>query len=213
MAYIFMDESGDLGFNFQKKATSKYFVITLLFANSKRPLEKVVKKTFLNLPKKVQQNHSGCLHATKEKPATRIKLLNLLNQLDLSIISIYLNKKKVYTNLKDEKHVLYNYVTNILLDRVYTKKLIPTTEPIALIASQRETNRFLNSNFKRYLETQIENNHKIKISVTVSPSHSEKGLQAVDFACWAVYRRIEKGDDSYSNLIREKIIEEKPLFP
>ena len=26
MAYIFMDESGDLGFNFKKKKTSKYFV-------------------------------------------------------------------------------------------------------------------------------------------------------------------------------------------
>ena len=208
-----MDESGDLGFDFQKKATSKYFVITLLFTTSKRPLEKVVKKTFLNLPKKVIKGHPGCLHATKEKPTTRIKLLSLLNRLDLSIITIYLNKQKVYTNLHDEKHVLYNYVTNILLDRVYTKKLIPTSDPIELIASQRETNKFLNSNFKQYLETQIENNHKIKISVTVSPSHSEKGLQAVDFACWAIYRRIEKGDDSYSNLIREKIIEEKPLFP
>ena len=36
-------------------------------------------------------------------------------------MSIYLNKKKVFTKLHDEKHVLYNYVTNILIDRVYTK--------------------------------------------------------------------------------------------
>ena len=29
MAYIFLDESGDLGFDFSKKNTSKVFIITL----------------------------------------------------------------------------------------------------------------------------------------------------------------------------------------
>jgi len=29
---------------------------------------------------------------------------------DSPIMAIYLNKKKVYTKLQDEKHVLYNYV-------------------------------------------------------------------------------------------------------
>ncbi len=213
MAYIFMDESGDLGFDFRKKRTSKYFVVTLLFARLKRPIEKVVKKTFKGLPQKVQKTHSGCLHATKEKPITRTKLLKLLNEQDLAIITIYLNKKKVYTKLRDEKHVLYNYVTNILLDRLYTKKLIPINEQIHLVASQRETNKFLNQNFKEYLENQVKNNHKLNISVSIQPSHSDKCLQAVDFACWAIYRKIEYHDDSYSHIIKRKIIEENPLFP
>ncbi len=33
MPYIFMDESGDLGFDFDKSGTTNYFVITLLFAD------------------------------------------------------------------------------------------------------------------------------------------------------------------------------------
>ncbi|QQS38820.1 DUF3800 domain-containing protein [Candidatus Woesebacteria bacterium] len=213
MAYVFIDESGDLGFNFQKKGTSSYFVITLLFSSTKRSVEKVVKKTFRSLPAKVQQKHTGCLHAVNEKPKTRIKLLSLLNKQDISIVTIYLNKKKVYTRLQDEKHVLYNYVTNILLDRVYSKKLIPTKGQIQLIASQRETNKFLNANFKQYLENQAKNNHKLNITIEIRPSHSEKGLQAVDFACWAIYRKIERGDSSYINIINSRIIEESPLFP
>ena len=28
VAYIFLDESGDLGFDFEKKRTTKYFVVT-----------------------------------------------------------------------------------------------------------------------------------------------------------------------------------------
>jgi FAD synthase len=63
---------------------------------------------------------------------------------------IYLNKKKVYTKLQDEKHVLYNYVTNILLDRIFTKKLLKGKD-FKFIASRRETNKFLNENFKEYL--------------------------------------------------------------
>lgn len=213
MAYIFMDESGDLGFDFRKKGTSRFFVVTLIFCSVRRPIEKVVKKTFKSLPLKVQRTHPGCLHATKERPKTRIKLLNLLNQQDLSIVAIYLNKEKVYTRLQDEKHVLYNYVTNILLDRLYNKKLVSTSEPIQLIASQRETNKFLNQNFKKYLEKQVAVRQKPRLSVLIKPPHSDKCLQAVDFACWAIYRKIEKRDVSYANYIRSKIVEESPLFP
>jgi len=48
MSYIFLDESGDLGFNFKKKGTSKKFIITFLFVpeSTKRGLEKVVKKKY-----------------------------------------------------------------------------------------------------------------------------------------------------------------------
>ena len=64
-------------------------------------------------------------------------------------MTIYLNKLKVYTRLQDEKQILYNYVTNILLDRIITKKLVDKTKRIHLIASRRETNKFLNENFKK----------------------------------------------------------------
>jgi len=48
-----MDESGDLGFEFGKKKTSDYFIITVLFIDgSKRIIEKMVKKTHSELAKK-----------------------------------------------------------------------------------------------------------------------------------------------------------------
>ncbi len=213
MAFIFLDESGDLGFNFKKKKTSKYFVITCLFVVNKRPIESIIKKIFAGFKKIEIKNHNGTLHAFKEKPVTRQKLLKALNEKDVSIISIYLNKLKVYTKLQDEKHVLYNYVANIVLDRIYTKKLIPTTEPIVLIASRRETNKFLNQNFRNYLSGQVSGNHKIKVAVEIKTPQQEKCLQIVDCVCWALFRKHEYGDESYANLIKSKIIEESPLFP
>jgi undecaprenyl pyrophosphate synthase len=171
-----MDESGDLGFNFTKKKTSKYFVVTFLFVENKKPIEKIVKTVFQGFTKRKIKHHSGTLHCYKESVKTRKKLLELLNTKDIALVTIYLNKKKVYTKLQDEKHILYNYVTNILLDRVFSKKILKLSEPIKLIASKRETNKFLDDNFRSYLEEQTKNNHKHKISVKINFPHEEKCL-------------------------------------
>jgi len=212
MAYIFLDESGDLGFNFQRKKTSKIFVIACLFTENKRPIEKIIKKTHSELKKKYKRK-LGVLHAVKERPVTRQRLLKRLSEKDCALMTIYLNKKRVYTRLQEEKPVLYNYVANILLDRIYTKKIIPLGKTIELIASRRETNKFLNENFKNYLNSQINNKHKGNIKVSIKSPTEEKTLQAVDFASWAIFRKYEYGDDSYYNLIKNKIMEENPLFP
>lgn len=220
MAYIFLDESGDLGFDFSKKKTSQYFIISFLFIGNekekkrkeKKATDKIIKKIFNGFSKKEIKFHPNTLHAYKEKPKTRDRVFNLLNEREISIISIYLNKNKVYTHLQDEKQVLYNYVTNILLDRVCTKKLIPLNEKIYLIASRRETNKFLNENFKSYLEKQTKNNHKVNIEIQIKTPQEEKCLQIIDFICWAIYRKYEHNDESYYNLFKKQIIEENPLF-
>ncbi len=212
MSFIFLDESGDLGFDFKKKKTSKFFVITFLFVENNRPIEKIVRKTHSELQKKYKKRR-GVLHAVKEKPLTRRRLLKRLNEKDCSIMTIYLNKIKVFTKLQNEKQVLYNYVVNILLDRVLSKKILNSGEKIKLIASRRETNKFLNKNFKNYINQQVKNQHKKNIGIEISTPFQEKSLQAIDFACWAIFRKYEYGDESYYNLIKSKIIEENPLFP
>jgi hypothetical protein len=109
-------------------------------------------------------------------------LLRCLAEKDAYIVTIALNKRKVYTKLQEEKAVLYNYVTNILLDRIFTKKLIPSKGSVNLVASKRETNKFLNANFKDYLENQTANEHGIDLKVEIKTPAEEKSLQAVDFA-------------------------------
>lgn len=213
MAYIFLDESGDLGFD-PKKKNSKYFLVTVLSVQDKRLLERIVKNVHATLRKKVKRLSGGVLHAVKEKPTTRQRLLKMLVEKDCMIMSIYLNKAKVYTKLRDEKHVLYNYVTNILMDRIMTRKLVDTKGPVYFIASQRETNKFLNENFKNYVVGQVKANHKFEeIKIEIATPSQEKALQSVDFVSWAIFRKYEFGDDSYYNLIKGKIVEESPLFP
>lgn len=210
MSFIFMDESGNLGFDFNKKGTTSYFLITFLFSENKRPIEKCVKKVHSGLRRKYKK--VGVLHAYIEEPATKKRLLSLLAKKDCKVMTILLNKKRVYTKLQDEKPVLYNYVTNILLDRIFTKKLVQSDDPIELIASRKETNKFLNENFKTYLHSQLAVNHNIKISISIKTPAEQKALQAVDFISWAIFRKYEYKDDAYYNIIKDNIIEENPLF-
>lgn len=210
MGYIFLDESGDLGFDFSKDKTSKFFIITFIFVKHKRILEKIVKQIFRKLTGKERKYTKGILHCYKTKPSVRKAVLSKLSSTDVSIIAIVLNKNKVYTKLKNEKHVLYNYVTNILLDRVFTKNLVPTSEIIHLIASKRETNKFLNENFRNYIRDS--NRQKIDIKAEIRTPIEEKSLQIADFASWAIFRKYELNDMEYYNIIKNVISEENFLF-
>lgn len=211
MAYIFLDESGDLGFDFTKARTTKFFIITFLFSKDKRPLEKIVSKTHSELKKKYRQR-GGVLHCHREKEVTRKRLLKRLTEREIAIMTVFLNKKKVYTKLQNEKSILYNYVTNILLDRIYSRKILPLDRDISLIASRKETNKFLNENFKSYISSQAKKNFQVKLEVVIKTPHEEKALQAVDFVSWAIFRKHEYKDSTYYDLIKEKIVEENPLY-
>lgn len=210
MAYILLDESGDLGFSFDRGST-KFFVVTLIFTEQKKKLQRIAKKIFRSLRKKDKKR--GSLHAYHEDPATRQRLLRELQETDCKVFVIILNKQRVYTKLKDQKAVLYNFVTNILLDRLFTKKPFNMPEEVTLLASKRETNVFINENFKSYLATQVSGNHKIKIAVDIARHDQDGSLQVTDFVSWAIFRKVEHGDDSYYNMIKHLIVEESPLFP
>lgn len=208
---IFLDESGDLGFAKTKKS-SRFFIISFIFVKDKRLLEKIAKKIHKSLRKKVKRIGGGVLHAVKEKPETRIRLLKAVEKVDCSIMAIYLDKSRVYTQLRNDKHILYNYVVNILLDRLISKKLLDRNDPITLIAAKRETNKFLNENFSSYLQSQVKKNHKLLVSTLIRSPQEEKSLQIADFVCWALFRKYERGDEGYYDLIKSKIIEENAVF-
>lgn len=209
MGYIFLDESGDLGFDFSKSKTSKYFVITCLFVEEKGPIEKIIKKVFAGFSKKEQKRHCGSIHCHREHPKVRMKIFRHVAEKDVSVMCIYLNKERVYTRLQDEKHILYNYVTNILLDRIFTKKLLGG-DSFTIVASRRETNKFLNENFESYISKM---NSGRSVSVEIRTPTEEKCLQIVDCLSWGIFRKYEHEDESYYNLFQKIVIEENALFP
>lgn len=175
MAYIFLDESGDLGF---RKTSSQWFVFTIAMTNSARTLERVVKKVWKTVHK--EHNRVGELHASHEKDATRIRMLKNLGEAeDLKILCVILNKKKVYIDLQNQKNYLYNYTANILLDRLHTKEILRVGEPINLYIDRKDTKKYLRENLIQYLTNSMKNRRDGQFSIVLHASHENKSLQAV----------------------------------
>ena len=209
MNYIFLDESGDLGFS---ERSSRWFILTIVLTNNHRKIEKCVKKVHKGLKKKYKKIKE--LHAYHADSATRKRILRLLAEVDdLQVYSIILNKKKVYTDLQNQKNFLYNYTANILLDRLHNKNIIEQDDRILIYIDQRETNKFLKKNFEDYLRNNLGKWQNNGFDIKIKPSHTEKCLQAVDFISWAIFRKYESGDYEYYEIIKNKIIGENLLFP
>ena len=209
MTHIFIDESGDLGFS---KKSSRWFILTIVLTSNHRRIEKCVKKVHRGLKKKYKKVRE--LHAYHADSVTKKRVLHFLSDADdLKVFCIVLNKKKVYVDLRKQKNYLYNYTTNILLDRLHNKKVLKSNSKIEIVIDQRETNKFLKSNFENYLKNNLAKKGNSNFDIKIKPSHAEKCLQAVDFISWAIFRKYERGDYEYYEIIKEKIIEENLLYP
>ena len=209
MLYIFLDESGDLGFSTR---SSRWFVITVVLTSNHRRIEKCVKRVHKGLKKKYKRVKE--LHAYHSDAITKRRILRLLSEVDdLQIFCIVLNKRKVYIDLRRQKNYLYNYTANILLDRIYNRKIVKNDNKVLIYIDQRETNKFLKKNFEDYLSNNLIQRGNSNFEIKIKASHTEKCLQAVDFISWAIFRKYERGDYEYYNIIGSKIIKENFLFP
>ncbi|MFA6375871.1 MAG: DUF3800 domain-containing protein [Candidatus Paceibacterota bacterium] len=208
MAYIFLDESGDLGF---KKSSSKWFLFTIALIPNNRDLERVIKKVWRSLRKKHKK--IGELHAAHEKPATRKQILKKLAEInELKILSVILNKQKVYVDLQNQKNYLYNFTANILLGILYEKNMLVPDESIDLCADRKDTKKRLRDEFVKYLSHSMAERKHGGFSIKLRASHDDKSLQAVDFISWAIFQKYEKDNCEYYELIKNKIVEERLLF-
>ena len=123
MWYLYLDESGDLGFDFVNKKPSKFFTVTILAISSQdanRKMIKAVKKTLArkvnprNKRKRIVQELKGSNIDFKIKEYFYKQVENV----KFGVYSITLNKKKVYERLIKNKSRIYNWIAKKVLDKI-----------------------------------------------------------------------------------------------
>jgi len=212
MTIVFLDESGDLGFDLTKTATSRFFVVAALACQDSKPIDRVVKKIFTGFTKTQIKSRHGMLHASKEDRKTNERLLRGLAILDISVIVIHLDKTRIYTPIENEKHLLYNNIVNILLDRLVGLRVVPVDQPLQAIASQRETSSILNQNFRSYITLNDKQRIGPQTEVTIAPPSTFKGLQAADCISWSFFQKYEHGDPFFADLLVKRVVEERSIY-
>jgi hypothetical protein len=108
---------------------------------------------------------------------------------------------------------LYNYTANIILDRLTNTDLIEGSKTVSLVVDRKDTKKNLQENFISYITEAMKKRRSGVCKMSLAASYDEKGLQAVDFISWAIFRKYEKGDYEFYEIIKDKIIDERLLFP
>lgn len=211
---IFLDESGDLGFDFITKEPSQKFVITLLVCEDRKTVQAfktAVTRTRKNKLNRKNKNlpDSYELKGTRTTLAVKKYFYQRLPQSGWKLYSIILNKRKVY-DVKPQyktKDKLYNFLAHYLLKEVDFTQADST---ITLIMDKCKTKSEI-VEFNQYLESQLKGliPKKAKLNIYHEKSHHNPGLQAVDLFCWGVFRKFEDSSSEWYEIFKDRIMFEK----
>jgi uncharacterized protein DUF3800 len=209
--FIYLDESGDLGFDWSKKSTTPYFIITLLVCyqnDTKNQIRKAVMRTLKQINHK--KNKKRIVHELKgTSTALNIKKFFYKQMPDngWEIFSVILNKRKVYNNLTtiQGKKKLYNFLSRFVIEKISFPE---TLKNVRLIVDRCKNTVDERKDFNTYLENQLEAsipNLNVIADIFHESSHENYELQAVDLFCWGIHRKITYEDLEWYSLFKEKI--------
>jgi len=207
MTHIYFDESGCLGVDFTKSGTKNHLLITFLILNECRPIISLVKKVSLTLPKTIRKRRGSELHAHHEKPITKKRLFNGLAKKDVRIATMRLDKRKIV--LIGNSNDLYTNMVVALINRMYADGIIQDNDDIKFIASRRNTSKTLDDEFSESIANHTQN---VNFEAEIVKACDDKCLQAVDFVSWALWQKYEIGDETYSDIIADRIVKEYIMY-
>lgn len=213
---IFLDESGDLGFDFENKKPSSHFVITLLVCDGREVVHGMgvaVRRTLKN-----KLNHKKAGRKVKELKGNETELsvkeyfVRHCPDAGWRLYSVTLNKQRVAPHLqsRDGRKKLYNFLSRFLIEKI---KFHEHLSDVTLVVDKcKNTNEM--KDFNQYIE-----NHMMallplecRLYITHEQSHQNPGLQAVDMFCWGFARKYTDSTEWYG-MFRERVAFETVYLP
>jgi len=205
--FVYLDESGDLGFS---KGSSKYFVISFIAMDSKTNLMLDRKIKTIRQKRRLKRNVE--IKASNSSNSLRVNVLCEICSLPIKIYSITVNKQGVYESLREGTNILYNYMTNLILVPYVEQEKI---DNICIIADLRINRIYRGMRFGNYLKYKIfyeKGLRNKKLDIKYLDSFSSNALQAVDYVAFGFFRKYERGQNKYYEILKERIIEDKNLY-
>lgn len=206
---IYLDESGDLGWNmeqpYQKGGSSRMLTLAAVCIPEGKGvhLERIV-RTLYKKRKRPLQNElkSVDLNTADKELFVRLTIKLLEEHPDIKIRAITINKTNVSHRFKRDPNVLYNYAINKLL-----LKTICQSEYVDFMPDRRSERVNAKWNMGEYLNQMI---HEASIqydiknnSCNVTPTDSSKclALQFIDFYAGLVWARYEYQNKAIAALL------------
>ncbi len=199
-AYI--DESGDLGFS---PRSSRHVVVAVIpFQESYVP-GRLVRAA----RKRLGPNDRRMVEIKFNKSPDRLRRLLLADiaKADCQIAWCAVEKFRLPFRSVVESGRLLHSMSALAVSEISRRT---RAKSLAVVVDKRWTKERLRTELDRCLEDAVESCYSGHFAPSVRVSHLDSmtsaGLQLADFVAGAVFRGIERGDDSYLEIIRERII-------
>lgn len=214
MWFLYLDESGDLGFDFVTKKPSIFFTIAVLVIKGQgcnRALINAVKHTIKR--KLNKKKILGAYELKGSKISLEIKkyFYGKIAKIDFKIYALTLNKKRLYQALLSSKERIYNYIARLVIDQID----LNDADPRVILMMDKSKSGYEIGEFNSYLLRQISGklDPKVPLDIAHKISHNTPGLQAVDLFAWGIFRKYERKDSEWFDVFKGKIAYDKVYLP
>jgi hypothetical protein len=210
MLYLYLDESGDLGFDFVNKKPSAFFTICVLAVKghvNDRALANAVKTVIRRKLPKRQKGITNELKGNTLPLEIKRYFYRQVQDLDFQLYAVTLDKKKVYGNLSIEKDRMYNFLARMALEKVRFKdaaiRVIMTVDKRGTGPETARFNDYILNQIKALIDLLV------PLDIIHLSSQESYGLQATDIFAWGFQRKHEKNDREWHYVFKEKIRSER----
>lgn len=207
MWYLYLDESGDLGFDFVNKKPSRFFTVCILATSQRESFLKIrqaVRKTIRRKLNKPKGNKIQELKGTNTALAVKCYFYQQIKDVTFGLYSMTLNKRRVYERLTYEKDRVYNFIARKVLDQIsFEKASFRVQVVIDKSKSKPEVVEFNN-----YIFQQLEGRLDPKVSMNIDHliSHQDAVLQATDLFAWGIFQKYERKNEEWYRVFKNKVL-------
>lgn len=209
MFYMYLDESGDLGFDFINRNGSKYFIVGILSVNSKSDRDKIAaaaKRTLKNKINHKRKTNVNELKGSRTSFDVKKYLFRRIETIDFKIHCLVLDKYALAKSFIDShltKDRIYNHAAKMLLDNV---DLSAVDTSVSFVLDKCKTKKQIKE-FNNSISSQIK--AKLDLGVNLDIDHlnsdAELCLGVIDLFCYGIARKYEFNDVQWYEIFRDKI--------
>jgi len=213
MWYLYLDESGDLGFDFVNKKPSKFFTVSILVVRSIESNRKLIKSTKVTLRRKLNPKGSRkrIVHELKGKDTNfgiKEYFYRQVGGVPFEIYAMTLNKKRVFERLTKAKSRVYNFIARQVIEKIPFE--MNKSDRIELIIDRSKSKPEIQE-FNSYIRSQIQGKLDPKITIDMYHwrSQDNPGLQVADMFCWGIFQKYERKNTEWFDCFKKKIVFEE----
>lgn len=214
MLYLYLDESGDLGFDFVNKKPSAFFTICVLAVKGRendRALTKAV-RAVLRRRHFLRSDKEGLeLKGYTASPEMKKFFYKKAGSVEFKLYSVTLNKKSVCQHLAIDKDRTYNYIARLTLEHVDFKdaavRVIMTVDKSKSRQGVVEFDNYVISQIKSFIDPLV------PLDIIHVNSQESPGLQAVDMFAWGIFRKYERNDLEWFNVFKARVCLDRVYLP